>query len=236
MPALPTSPRACAPRRPGQLLRSRLCAAGHRQTTRSCWPPRRTRSPLYQALDPEFRPFSSKFDQRAAGPAGQFSGRRAARPGAVQRPAARQLRELPQQPAARRCHSGRLFTDFGYHALGVPRNRAQQRHPATRRFSTLACAVRSAATWRRAADWCGRFRTPSLRNVARTAPYFHNARFNTLEEVLAFYATRDTDPAALVPAVGGRPAAALQRPAAALPGECRAPPAVRPAARAARRA
>lgn len=35
----------------------------------------------------------------------------------------------------------------------------------------------------------GRFMIPSLRNVAFTAPYMHDGRFSTLEEVLAFYST-----------------------------------------------
>lgn len=33
----------------------------------------------------------------------------------------------------------------------------------------------------------GAYRAPSLRNVARTAPYMHDGRFNTLDEVLDFY-------------------------------------------------
>lgn len=33
----------------------------------------------------------------------------------------------------------------------------------------------------------GRFKVPSLRNVALTAPYMHDGRFNTLKEVLDFY-------------------------------------------------
>ncbi|TCK67968.1 cytochrome c peroxidase [Winogradskyella wandonensis] len=33
----------------------------------------------------------------------------------------------------------------------------------------------------------GRFRTPSLRNLAYTAPYMHDGRFETLEEVIDFY-------------------------------------------------
>jgi len=33
------------------------------------------------------------------------------------------------------------------------------------------------------------FKTPSLRNVAVTAPYMHNGRFATLEEVIGFYST-----------------------------------------------
>lgn len=33
----------------------------------------------------------------------------------------------------------------------------------------------------------GRFRTPTLRNIALTAPYMHDGRFKTLKEVLDFY-------------------------------------------------
>ncbi len=35
----------------------------------------------------------------------------------------------------------------------------------------------------------GRFKTPSLRNIAVTAPYMHDGRFATLEQVVDFYAT-----------------------------------------------
>ncbi len=31
------------------------------------------------------------------------------------------------------------------------------------------------------------FRTPTLRNVSLTAPYFHHGRFSTLEQVVDFY-------------------------------------------------
>jgi len=36
-------------------------------------------------------------------------------------------------------------------------------------------------------DDMGRFRAPTLRNIALTAPYMHDGRFNTLEQVLAHY-------------------------------------------------
>ncbi|MGE0130954.1 MAG: cytochrome-c peroxidase [Blastocatellales bacterium] len=36
-------------------------------------------------------------------------------------------------------------------------------------------------------DGFGMFKTPGLRNVARTAPYMHNGGFNALEEVVDFY-------------------------------------------------
>jgi len=38
---------------------------------------------------------------------------------------------------------------------------------------------------------CGVFKVPTLRNVALTAPYFHNGEFATLHKVLKWYVTRD---------------------------------------------
>ena len=38
---------------------------------------------------------------------------------------------------------------------------------------------------------CGLFKVPTLRNVALTAPYFHNGVFDTLKKVVEWYVTRD---------------------------------------------
>ena len=38
------------------------------------------------------------------------------------------------------------------------------------------------------------FRTPSLRNVATRCVFFHNGVFHRLEDVVRFYAERDTQP------------------------------------------
>jgi cytochrome c peroxidase len=38
---------------------------------------------------------------------------------------------------------------------------------------------------------CGQFKVPTLRNIAVTAPYFHNGVFATLRQVLEWYVTRD---------------------------------------------
>lgn len=37
----------------------------------------------------------------------------------------------------------------------------------------------------------GKFRVPTLRNVAVTSPYMHNGVFKTLFQVVAFYNSRD---------------------------------------------
>jgi cytochrome c peroxidase len=38
---------------------------------------------------------------------------------------------------------------------------------------------------------CGVFKVPTLRNIAITAPYFHNGNFQTLHQVIEWYVTRD---------------------------------------------
>ena len=41
----------------------------------------------------------------------------------------------------------------------------------------------------RTSDLWGEFRTPTLRNVARTAPYMHQGQFAKLADVLHYYST-----------------------------------------------
>lgn len=45
-----------------------------------------------------------------------------------------------------------------------------------------------------AATHCGKFRMPTLRNVAERPAYMHNGVFRTLTEVVQFYATRQSNP------------------------------------------
>jgi cytochrome c peroxidase len=58
---------------------------------------------------------------------------------------------------------------------------------------------------------CGVFKVPTLRNIALTAPYFHNGMFPDLHEVLQFYVTRDinnntgNNPFAVRAGPGGNP-------------------------------
>jgi len=64
------------------------------------------------------------------------------------------------------CHSSSMFSDFELHTLGVPGRGSLIDNGASGDFD---------------------FRTPSLRNVAITAPYMHNGVFSSLEEVVEFY-------------------------------------------------
>ena len=65
------------------------------------------------------------------------------------------------------CHSGPMFSDFELHVLTVPENeKLNLPDDGNGEFD---------------------FRTPTLRNLALTAPYMHNGVFTTLEEVMDFY-------------------------------------------------
>jgi cytochrome c peroxidase len=108
------------------------------------------------------------------------------------------------------CHVGKedshnpqdwLFTDYTYDALGAPKNRAIT---LTANDPDLGLCKRPgldkiAPAGTDLSGYCGAFKVPTLRNVAVTAPYLHNGVFATLRDVVAFYATRDTDPARWYP-------------------------------------
>ncbi|WP_233140313.1 cytochrome-c peroxidase [Acetobacter sp. DsW_063] len=87
-----------------------------------------------------------------------------------------------------------LFSDFGMIALAVPRNRAI---PANRdpQFHDLGLCGPLRKDFLDRSEYCGLFRTPSLRNVALRSSFFHNGVMHNLRDAIAFYATRDTDPA-----------------------------------------
>ncbi len=94
-----------------------------------------------------------------------------------------------------------LFTDFSYHALGVPRSTRIPKN-ADITFNDMGLCERvpmSGKPLLRDESGCGLFKTPTLRNIALTAPYMHNGFFDRLRDAVAFYATRDTDPAKWFP-------------------------------------
>ncbi len=77
------------------------------------------------------------------------------------------------------CHSGWLQTDHGFHALGVPQfgpgkaARFEAHHRDEGRIRVTGDPADAFA-----------FRTPSLRNVASTAPYGHSGAFATLDSMV----------------------------------------------------
>ncbi|NOX43505.1 MAG: c-type cytochrome [Gammaproteobacteria bacterium] len=69
-----------------------------------------------------------------------------------------------------KCHSEFNFTDNGFHNIGLKDARDAGRY-AIRKVKILI----------------GAFKTPTLRDIALTAPYMHNGTYATLEEVVAHY-------------------------------------------------
>lgn len=86
-----------------------------------------------------------------------------------------------------------LFTDNGYDNLGVPKNAANPFYSLPAELNPAGAAYvdhgLSAAIHNPRQD--GRFKAPTLRNVALTAPYTHNGYFKDLRSVVDFYNTRD---------------------------------------------
>jgi cytochrome c peroxidase len=86
-----------------------------------------------------------------------------------------------------------LFTDYGFEAVGAPRNRSLPRARDPRSFDLGLCERHDHPHMDDDRE-CGTFRTPSLRNVAIRSSFMHNGSFSKLRDVVAFYATRGTDP------------------------------------------
>ncbi|WP_442754965.1 cytochrome-c peroxidase [Methylocystis sp. JAN1] len=147
-----------------------------------------------------FHPFASKFDDYLRGEA-QLT---------AQEQKGFELFKDPKKGNCVACHVGKeesrdpkdwLFTDFTYDALGAPKNAAIA---ATATTPDLGLCKRPGLDKLAPAGFdvnsvCGAFKVPTLRNVAVTGPYLHNGAFAKLRDVVAFYATRDTDPARWYP-------------------------------------
>jgi len=109
----------------------------------------------------------------------------------------------------RLCHNGANLSDGEFHNTGIPprdggapvdpgryegirilaldpfgSGGAFSDDPRGPRATRVASLARGPDTW-------GQFRTPSLRNVARTGPYMHAGQMNSLEEVVRFYSTHE---------------------------------------------
>jgi cytochrome c peroxidase len=74
------------------------------------------------------------------------------------------------------CHRGPALTDFDFHVTGVPQS--GENVPATDNGRGDVTNDPLDA---------GAFLTPSLRNVARTAPYMHDGALPSLDKVIDFY-------------------------------------------------
>lgn len=147
-----------------------------------------------------FHPFASKFDDYLGGKAELT---------AIEKKGFALFKD-PKKGNCLACHVGKedsrdpkdwLFTDYTYDALGAPKNPAIA---ATANAPDLGLCKRPGLEKLAPAGFevgsvCGAFKVPTLRNVAVTGPYLHNGVFTKLRDVVAFYATRDTDPARWYP-------------------------------------
>jgi cytochrome c peroxidase len=80
----------------------------------------------------------------------------------------------PKKGNCSACHQGANFTDNGFHNLGLASYGVE--NPDLGRY-----------TQRKVTALKGAFKTPTLRDVALTAPYFHDGSAKTLKEVVAHY-------------------------------------------------
>jgi cytochrome c peroxidase len=164
----------------------------------------------YETEDPSFHPFSSKYDYWLLGQADLTT----------QEKAGLDLFNDPTKGNCTACHPSQaqgysshpLFTDFTFDNIGVPRNWnipantpgtvAPVDVPADAEYPYydmgLCGPMKSSPTDANArpdlsatTSLCGIFKVPTLRNVAITAPYFHNGAFSNLHQVLEWYVTRD---------------------------------------------
>jgi cytochrome c peroxidase len=138
-----------------------------------------------------FYPYSSKYDAYLAGKVELTAAE------------ARGLAVFddPAKGNCAHCHPSRRgndgtppqFTDYGLIAIGVPRNAAIPANADPAYHDLGLCGpLRTDLTGH--PEYCGLFKTPTLRNVATRQSFFHNGVFHSLREVIEFYVERDIDP------------------------------------------
>jgi cytochrome c peroxidase len=150
----------------------------------------------YQIEEPSFHPYTSKYDYWLEGKA---------------RLSEAEMRGLslfndPQKANCAGCHTSEpsrdglppRFTDTQYEALGTPRNLAIADTKDPNYFDLGVCGpIRKDIAEQ--TQFCGMFKTPSLRNSALRRTFMHNGVYHTLQEVMDFYNFRDTNPEKVYP-------------------------------------
>ena len=134
----------------------------------------------------------SAFDRMLAGDVGAMS------PAAI-----RGAKLFIGKAACNECHSGSTFTDYKFHNTGAPQ--IGERVPTIDVGRAGAVMTVKNDAFNRAGIYSdqkddshllalevtpsmeGAFKTPTLRNVAKTAPYMHDGAFETLRDVVDFY-------------------------------------------------
>jgi len=154
------------------------------------------------AFERSLQPGPSRFDDYVAE---LFGGPRQAQPLTAQEVAGLKL-FISDKAQCTRCHNGPLFSNFGFHNIGLVELKRgvsvydfgriqgipkvlQDPYNCLGEFSDARaqdCAeLRFIKT--KGVELLGAFKVPSLRNIAMTAPYMHDGRFETLIEVIEHY-------------------------------------------------
>lgn len=144
-------------------------------------------------LSKEMAPFTSKYDDYVRGRA-ELTPLEARGLAAFKDPArgacsvCHKMRDNLKDPARS------LFTDYGYETVGVPRNPKIANNKDSQYFDLGLCKRPDTHFHTDEGQFCGSFRTPSLRNVAVRQSFMHNGAFSSLRDVVEFYATRTIRP------------------------------------------
>lgn len=78
------------------------------------------------------------------------------------------------------CHVGFNFTDEQFHNLGIGWNASKGEFADPGRFAIESVGAKNPASY-------GAFKTPTCRDIEKTAPYMHDGSLKTLEEVVEHY-------------------------------------------------
>ena len=146
---------------------------------------------VHQDDQPEFFPYSSKFDAMLRHQAKLTE----------QEARGLELFNDPDKGNCASCHVSKVsgtgtspvFTDFGLISIGVPRNPAIPANADPTYFDMGLCGPYR-TDYKDTADYCGLFKTPTLRNVAVRKTFMHNGLIHDLRQAVAFYVERDTKP------------------------------------------
>jgi len=145
---------------------------------------------------PQVSSFTSKYDARRAGHA-TFTAREK-----------QGMKLFKGKANCSNCHVARLFTDYSYDNLGIPKNPDNPFYNALPEFNPDGAAwvdeglggYLKATTYYDASVYepeLGKFKVPTLRNVDKrpsrsfVKAYGHNGYFKSLKEIVHFYNTRD---------------------------------------------
>jgi cytochrome c peroxidase len=151
----------------------------------------------FQTEDRRFHPYDSKFDYNLAGRVALTE----------QEALGKELFDSPNKGNCASCHIDKLaketllapvFTDYQFEALGAPRNTKLAANRNSKFFDEGLCGPLR-KDFANQPNYCGLFKTPTLRNVATRKVFYHNGVFTSLEEAVRFYVERETKPSKWYP-------------------------------------